>query len=452
MSVNPFGLRVLVVDRDGPPLAMVRRVALAAALFLLYGRVNVVVAQETPTSVSCDSEGELLANLQWVRDVCSQAGEPSFAEAEVDALVPSAVTTQGCAAAVRRIAAVCEGILARSPLWFATRKAALEAAVASAAVLPVDSDQAYHISDPNLGDIHTCGAALDDGFDIGPITPVGKSQWRVAIDVGPSRGNLRLSFEDLTLDKAANDNLRIYSDADQTDELRAIFHDDLPLTEPIDIRGSAAYILLVSDGASRRTSLRLIVHCVCEDQPSFLDVDGEGCSAYSDGEPKHPRCSSLLPPTDTQARTACPLACGACDAGPCSPSPCQNGGTCREAEVSTGHRRLQGAGDGDGYGGSGACTSSTVAARSDLVTAECCDEPTEDCSGGAPATCNSDCAAVLVPYLEDCQNVLRSSGGGSALVKTLQSAVQECAAPVYECICVERWSGVNCEVRHAHWH
>ena len=90
----------------------------AAAALLLHA----ATAQDVPITVSCDSEGELLANLLWVRDACSQAGEPSFERAEVDALVPSAVTTHGCAGAVRRVAGVCEGLLARSPLWFASRR------------------------------------------------------------------------------------------------------------------------------------------------------------------------------------------------------------------------------------------------------------------------------------------------------------------------------------------
>ena len=36
------------------------------------------------------------------------------------------------------------------------------------------------------------------------------------------------------------------------------------------------------------------------------------------------------------------------------------------------------------------------------VTAECCDEPTESCSGGKPSSCNTGCAAVLLPFFADC--------------------------------------------------
>ena len=39
-------------------------------------------------------------------------------------------------------------------------------------------------------------------------------------------------------------------------------------------------------------------------------------------------------------------------------------------------------------------------------TAVCCDEPTEDCSSGAPASCNSDCAAVFLPFWTDCGDQL----------------------------------------------
>ena len=44
------------------------------------------------------------------------------------------------------------------------------------------------------------------------------------------------------------------------------------------------------------------------------------------------------------------------------------------------------------------------------MNAECCEEPTEDCGSGAPATCNNRCAAVLVPYYEDCEATLLALG------------------------------------------
>ena len=69
------------------------------------------------------------------------------------------------------------------------------------------------------------------------------------------------------------------------------------------------------------------------------------------------------------------------------------------------------------------CTASDLAARSAAVTAECCDEPTEDCSSGQPATCNLGCAAVLVPYYQDCQGALQ---GDAEILAAVQSAVQQC--------------------------
>ena len=37
---------------------------------------------------------------------------------------------------------------------------------------------------------------------------------------------------------------------------------------------------------------------------------------------------------------------------------------------------------------------------------QCCDEPTEDCSNGYPASCNADCAGVLLPFFDDCREAL----------------------------------------------
>ena len=403
------------------------RLAAAAAL------VALARAQHQPSpaiSPGCDSEDELLGNLRWLRDACSQAGEQFDDD---DTLVPGAVTTRGCAAVVRRVASDCGGLLARSP-WFASRRAALDAAAAAASALTGDGGDvatALHVADPSLRFVYSCGAVLDDGFAQFPSIGIGQS--RVAIDVGPSHGTLRLDFETLTLDAKKNDNLRLYADADENEELRQVFSKDLPLTEPIEVDADEVYLLLVSDGASTRTSLRVSVSCVCEDSDEFLDDDGEGCQAYAQGSAaaggeKHLRCASLLEPTDEAARRACPLACGACGVDVCGASPCQNGGTCAPL-----------APDG------ATCETADLAKRAAAVTAECCDEPTEDCSSGQPAVCNAGCAAVLVPYFQDCHDALVDEGGD--VMAAVRAAVQQCASapPAYECSCATGWSGDSCD-------
>ena len=294
---------------------MLPRLAAAAALVALARAQPPPPSPPHTVSPGCDSEDELLGNLRWLRDACAQAGEQFDDD---DTLVPGAVTTAGCAAVVRRVASDCGGLLARSP-WFASRRAALDAAEAAASALTggddgVGTDAALHLADPTLAAVYSCGAVLDDGFAQFPTPPDYLS--RVAIDVGPSRGTLRLDFEDLTLDVKKNDNLRLYADADENEELRQIFSGDLPLTGPIEVDARAVYLLLVSDGASTRTSLRVTVSCVCEDSATFADADGDGCAAYAQGSAaggeKHLRCASLLEPKDEAARSACPLACGAC--------------------------------------------------------------------------------------------------------------------------------------------
>lgn len=47
-----------------------------------------------------------------------------------------------------------------------------------------------------------------------------------------------------------------------------------------------------------------------------------------------------------------------------------------------------------------------LSARTQVVNGECCDERTEDCSSGRPATCNVDCALVVLPFFEDCSGAL----------------------------------------------
>lgn len=57
------------------------------------------------------------------------------------------------------------------------------------------------------------------------------------------------------------------------------------------------------------------------------------------------------------------------------------------------------------------CTSEDLVSRSEEVNSECCDEASEDCSSGEPATCNAGCASVLVPFFEDCRQTLEASQG-----------------------------------------
>eukprot|EP01047_Picozoa_sp_COSAG01_P099497 COSAG01_NODE_29501_length_636_cov_0.897579_1_plen_150_part_10 len=49
-------------------------------------------------------------------------------------------------------------------------------------------------------------------------------------------------------------------------------------------------------------------------------------------------------------------------------------------------------------------------ARAKAVQTECCNEPSEDCSGGAPRTCNPGCAAVFLPFWSDCAAQLHLQG------------------------------------------
>ena len=77
------------------------------------------------------------------------------------------------------------------------------------------------------------------------------------------------------------------------------------------------------------------------------------------------------------------------------------------------------------------CLAADLPDRVSLVSAECCDEPDEDCSSGQPASCNAGCAAVLVPYFLDCRAVLEQSPGGEDTVKAIKGAVEQC--PVGAC-------------------
>jgi hypothetical protein len=50
-----------------------------------------------------------------------------------------------------------------------------------------------------------------------------------------------------------------------------------------------------------------------------------------------------------------------------------------------------------------------IADSSMAVTTTCCDEPTEDCSSGMPASCNEGCAQVFIPFMSNCGAMLGPS-------------------------------------------
>ena len=60
-----------------------------------------------------------------------------------------------------------------------------------------------------------------------------------------------------------------------------------------------------------------------------------------------------------------------------------------------------------------------LAARTAALNAECCDETSEDCTGGVPHTCNAGCAAVFEPYWRDCRALLKQAQAQAAGVDVL---------------------------------
>lgn len=69
------------------------------------------------------------------------------------------------------------------------------------------------------------------------------------------------------------------------------------------------------------------------------------------------------------------------------------------------------------------CNAADLSSRSEAINRECCDEPGEDCSGGYPHSCNPGCAALLLPFWDDCQELL--DGDARRLI---EGTVAECEA------------------------
>eukprot|EP01047_Picozoa_sp_COSAG01_P060090 COSAG01_NODE_7314_length_3255_cov_4.176489_1_plen_622_part_00 len=63
-----------------------------------------------------------------------------------------------------------------------------------------------------------------------------------------------------------------------------------------------------------------------------------------------------------------------------------------------------------------------LSARTQAVSDECCNEPTEDCSSGAPAVCNPGCAAVFLPFWHDCSSLLPDAAQYQSTVALCQAS------------------------------
>eukprot|EP01045_Picozoa_sp_COSAG04_P019455 COSAG04_NODE_1890_length_5298_cov_7.441239_3_plen_365_part_00 len=70
------------------------------------------------------------------------------------------------------------------------------------------------------------------------------------------------------------------------------------------------------------------------------------------------------------------------------------------------------------------CKPADITTRAAEVTAECCDEPDEDCDGGTPHVCNEGCAAIFLSFWGDCRTALGEDSG------RFEAAVALCEATV----------------------
>ena len=68
--------------------------------------------------------------------------------------------------------------------------------------------------------------------------------------------------------------------------------------------------------------------------------------------------------------------------------------------------------------------------RTATVNDVCCNEKTEDCSSGRPATCNLGCAHVLLPFFDDCAGALGAAGAAQFDGVVALCRAAEAAPPV----------------------
>ena len=98
---------------------------------------------------------------------------------------------------------------------------------------------------------------------------------------------------------------------------------------------------------------------------------------------------------------------------------CEPGADCGEGENVGGAPRLRRRAQ--------TCATVDLIRRMDTVTKECCDEPSEDCSSGVPATCNAGCADIVIAFWDECQTPFAIASGSQA-AQLFQGVVSRCQA------------------------
>ena len=83
-------------------------------------------------------------------------------------------------------------------------------------------------------------------------------------------------------------------------------------------------------------------------------------------------------------------------------------------DACAGHRRAQ---------AEASCDADELQWRTADINSACCDDPSEDCSPGYPTTCMPDCAALFLPFWDECRSALGKGSQNYEPVVALCEAV-----------------------------
>ena len=403
-------------------------------------------------SLSCDTQQELTRNLEYVRTVCSQAGE-TFAQDDPFDPVPLTCSKPVCARAVERVATDCGGLLGHG--WFETWNRKLTAAVAKCALLPPPS-HIYPIGATTT--MTDCDGTLTDGGGKGGFN------WNkhTVVDAGPGKvAQLTVN----TLGLADDDSVEIFDGpaeglhcpSDVSLRLARLTGHTLPQQRVYAATGRFLCVQLLTNKQGVGSGFTMTAGCVCEDSATWHDAIGRLCNQYARHATQSlfAACegSAASPPAQGRGATglvlpaeqACPRACEACGVDPCAQWPCHHGGACVASEPRE------------------CATASQFAQFTSDVNAACCDGAGQTCADGAPSACGATCARVLEPMWSACSAGVLQTPDFQPYRPVLQGAValchgssgqghrrraqREAAGP--SCLCAAGWSGAHCEVAAA---